>query len=309
MKTISVIKTTGNAQGDLVLAGVYGSIEPPAAGQPIARMRVASDFRSVSHLFDYLEHGMAPITEGSTLQIEVDDNMEVPIKAQLMHSLGVRWSGMYSNMLGANQVPSIMQTMLQGESKQVAAGVKAHLEEIRMRAWLVPFTADITSYLDFSEQAQAGGTAQPTERDLMRVLRRVMPSKITVDADTPPADLGVEMLGRGFEVAASDAQPEPRGDGAAPQQVPEWARWQRIAASIKGGFIVVANDARQAIDIAHWMAEQHNRPESSMRLKEFSIESVTAMREVPATEFDIDDDDHDDGDANDDLGDTDRDRG
>lgn len=305
MKTISVIKTTGNAQGDLVLAGVYGSIEPPAPGQPIARMRVASDFRGVSHLFDYLEHGMAPIAEGSTLQIEVDDNMEVPVKAQLMHSLGVRWSSMYSNVLGANQVPSIMQTMLKGESRQVAAGVKAHLEEIRMRAWLVPFTADITSYLDFSEQAQ------PTERDLTRVLRRTIPSKITIDADSPPADLGVEMLGRGFEVAASDAQPEPRGDGSVPQQVPEWARWQRIAASIKGGFIVVANDARQAIDIAHWMAEQHNRPESSMRLKEFSIESITAMREVPAAEFAIEDDDHDDddGDANDDLGDTDRDRG
>jgi hypothetical protein len=281
MKQISIIKSTGNMMGDRVLGGVYGAHQPAEVEGGVAKFVVSPEFKRISHLFSYLSDGSAPIMPTAMSTIEVDDEFEHTAKAQLMHTLALRWEEMYSGM--APEQPGMLSVMLKGEAAQVSAGAKQHLLSMGMRAYMVPVTCNFYS--------ASMGRYLKTERDLVADLRRSRPDNIVIVTDEAPTDLGTDPLTSKVSVAPRDSAPEP--EAGQPEAAPAWEGFSGIEAHVRGGVIVVASSPEQAVKAAEFRLELARAGEIPMS-SEVVVESVLSLKNRELGDYDPDFDEDED---------------
>lgn len=279
MKEIAIINTTGSPQGDMVLTGVYGSLkrEPGEDGPGV--FEVAPEFKRVSYLFTLLENGEAPVTTSGTRVLLVPEELELDVKAHLMHSLSARWANMYKQV--NPNVPGLLNSMMTSESAKVAQGARSHLLSMGMRAYLVPLV--VTSHLE------APGDAFRDEANLLQAAA-LRASTVQVDESRPVLDVGVEMMGVSPVQPAADQLP-----GSADQLVapPQWSDFSGIEVEMNASTLIVARDMRSARELAGYFAAQHNNPAAGVRLA-CAPDSLRATRNMNlAMSFD-DDDENDD---------------
>jgi hypothetical protein len=136
MKKIHILTSTGNRQGDQVLAGVYGTYE---AGV----FTPAPEFSQISSIFENL----AASTDVSVTDPENVKSFEVPdvhldcIQANLVANMGDRWAAMYQQLTPEMNGP--MRLMVQAEERRAMSGVSARISQANATAWHVPITQTV----------------------------------------------------------------------------------------------------------------------------------------------------------------------
>ncbi|MEJ8837655.1 hypothetical protein [Ramlibacter sp. AN1133] len=282
MKTIAIVRSTGSAQGDMILRGVYGRHTPGANAEVVGRFQIAPEFKNISYLFELLDSGETDIRPDSVHTIEVEDHLETLAKAQLMRAMAVRWEKMY-----ANATPSqigMQATMLKSEGAKVATAVKRHLAGLGMRAYLVPVLCEMSTY--------EPGRFIDSERTLMATLTN--PVNVTAVADAQPMALG-DALSRPapadpegtaapaageIPLAAAPAGGEGGAMVVAAAPAPAWATddyANGVTAQVAGNVLVLATspeEARQAVMLNANMGQQRELTGVSLDLQPVGVIGV-----------------------------------
>lgn len=286
MTTIHIINSTGSYQGDLVLAGIYGElIHKDGAPTPI--FQVAPEFKQVSHLFGYLEHGKAPIGIHQTSAINVPDEMGDLMKAELMHTLGARWAKMYKNMAPGQD--GMMSAMLAGEAASVSNGVRNHLISQGMRAYAVPVSVNVTS----GEDAYLGESLEDVTANLQH--GDVDIEKIEwAPTEEEAIDLGTQRLGsietpiensqEAITERSSGEDDEDDHDGAEdqhPASSAPWSNFHGAAISASGFLTVIARNEQEARMLADFKCHERYS-ETGAPLPKITYSEVTSIEERAA---------------------------
>lgn len=135
---IAVIREAGSGHANLILAGVYGSLQRQEDTQTegAGTFTIAPEFHRISSLFGLLDNGAAPIDVSTVREYDVPDDLGNVFKANLMKNLSHRWSSLYDKMTGGH-LDTLTKTMLLSEHARVRAGVVAHLASMGMRDYEV----------------------------------------------------------------------------------------------------------------------------------------------------------------------------
>lgn len=258
MTRIAIIQAAGHPVYDMVLKGVYGTVEPGQTDDQVV-FSAAPEFAGVSHLFRQMPK-FAVRQTGIQIR-EVADHDAALAKAQLLFGLGSRWAEMYSPHTQVEQgaAPSVGSALLSGERDAVAEGVRGYLSSLGMQLYAVPVlvrgevpvhgqylggAADMVRHMsgraisaDPAGQARALGTAGLTgtkaaiEAAASAAAAPQEPPAAAAETAAPAPQAGIGMasfmgriLGRPFGFGAAPDDEDDADEGTAPAaqaQAPE----------------------------------------------------------------------------------------
>lgn len=273
MPKLAIVKTTKNAQADLVLRGVYGTMRdcPPLSpdATPERKFVVASEFRAVSKVFEDLDSVLVSMPGEQTEYLELDLTEEdVPhIKNSLMLQLGIRHDHLYSRSAG--QAQGLAAAIFQAEQRRAKSGVEQFFYRQNLSAWTVPVKSTVRSGLD--------GAYYQTRDDLFSVLRGCIPVTAVVDetrqvtqSDTPEENNVIAPI----EEGAHDG-------GEAAQDAPPWSDYSGVEADMQSSIIVMANSAEHARTVATAVLAVQDRLSEASRASGENLGLMIVNHKVP----------------------------
>lgn len=280
---IAIIKGAGSYMANMVLQGVYGTMEAPevvpAAQQAnpdtgevvvatpvLGRFTHAPEFNRVSHLFSYISNGGAPVDINSVDVIDVPDELANDFKANLMNELGQRWEGLYAQLTTGD---TLTKALIQGESNQVRSGVRNHLASMGVQVYEVLVKAP--------SQTMYRSAEYTTADQLRRGMRPIPDASFEV---TDVHAMGAECLGSKLPEPEQPHEPQAMAiDDANVEVARPWAfegHYAESDATYK--MHLVATSAEKAAAFANYILNDNSMREkySSQRLTSapVSVENV-----------------------------------
>jgi hypothetical protein len=237
MKQIHILKHKPGSHASRVFAGVYGQLNEHGW------FAAASEFKEVSSVFRMIASG-APILEGDVQALEVPEEDEITVRAQLMYALGMRWDSLYDQTV-KDYRDSFATAALRGEAAMTKEGVNKFLADQGMRLWAVPVKAKIDAApIQEADIVIARMQGKSPSDCLKSHLAGFEPYDILIDDTTPPQVCAQsEELGEGREALA--AQP-------AAENLPSWSTDADLDVSVNGVITVPARSAEEAVVAAGW---------------------------------------------------------
>lgn len=202
---IAIISDTGTQQTNMLLEGVYGTIDRDGAvssfmsiimrpfrqESSVRNFHIAPEFAAVSYLFTLLNDGSAPVNVDDAIEITVPDRIAPTLKATIMGGLGKRWTALYDSVAPAGTSPLVV-AMLQAEKKRMSDGVDSHLYSQGMK----PFVVDVAVKAD----TRCSSDEYISRQDLVADMAPIDSASFTVTA------VRTEDQARAEVVADPDAQ-------------------------------------------------------------------------------------------------------
>lgn len=281
---IAIIKHAGSTQANLVLKGVYGAIEQPGGAAPAQNgtfsrfmnllrapaappapqvpqenalveqadgnrsFKVAPEFARVSHLFEYLDGGVATVDIHTLDEIEVPDNLADTFKANLMHQLGGRWENLYGGVIPAG-IDTMTKALLEGESRRVQQGVRSYLESQSMQVFMVEASV--------RAQSRYGSDSYTSTDDLL--------AGMVPEADAQAEILGAEAIGTDL-LGHTYKEPVQLANNVSEANAPRpWVFQGRHAAGTMVFLTpVVARNASDAKAVTAWLLNDNSMREKGI---------------------------------------------
>lgn len=247
MSKIAIITAAGSLAANQVLAGVYGSLVKAPNEQGPGTFRIDPEFMLVSYLFSLMEGREAPVTADAVRELDVPDEIQMDVKAYLMHSLGSRWEQLYSKVTPST--PGMTAQMLTNEKRRTLEATRSHLISMGMHAFMVPMVAKTT--LDVES------VMHHTTAGLLNAAGSDMGGLQSVELDTGAAiiDVGVNLLGTPHQ---QTPQSQDVQVSVEEMQSPAWAQFETVDVTFKGTAVVVARDMAHARQLAEWCVHHAN---------------------------------------------------
>lgn len=145
---VAIITDVGNQQANMLLCGVYGTIDHgsssfmslimgPFRQEPTVRnFNLAPEFKNVSYLFTLLEDGSAPVNVNEAIEVTLPDRMGPTLKTTMMDQLGDRWTQLYDAVAPAGTA-EMLKVMLNSEKARMRRGVADYIESQGMKRFVV----------------------------------------------------------------------------------------------------------------------------------------------------------------------------
>lgn len=264
MTTISIIQTTNDPRGDMLLKGVYGVAGQQAEEGATRSFAIAPEFSRLSALFSNLNSLPVPIGQSAMIDLDVSDALAPDVKNQLMLALASRWNNLYNQVAPTSPV---LQAMLRAESAMVSNGIKAHFSEQGVSIWAVPVTAMLST--------AAYGYEFNTTEDVLNALDPKTVRNVQI-ADNLPIKQVDEVPG------AAEDRTIP-GDVIAEAGVnPQWYEFDGVQAEVGGVFNIVARDADHARQVVTALAAEQGLVQgmAESNVLFIQVKQVIAVREL-----------------------------
>lgn len=273
---IAIIKDAGSYQANLVLGGVYGTFDIPAANDgeelpTMGRFSIAPEFNQVSHLFSLIQTGGAPVAISGVQVIDVPEDLAMEVRAQFMNALGNRWLAMYRDVTPRG-MDTITSTMLKGESAVVQRGVANFLASMGMRTYQVVAKIEAESIYRSNEYRN--------ETELARNMRPIEGSTPTIVSVQDTAEI-VEQpeallpAPQGYQEAGVDL---------ATQTQPWHHDGHRAAGDLYITYIVAARSVEKAATLSHYLLTDKSVREigvsQTLTPTSFRVENVRQGAEI-----------------------------
>lgn len=265
MSTLSIIQTTHNVRGDMLLKGVYGMAGPvPSEGDAKRDFAVSHEFAQISLLFANLNNMPIPIGQSTMIDLDVKDEEQDDVKNQFLLALAMRWNGLYNNVGTGSD---ILEAMLRAEAKTVNNGIKRHFDSQAVSVWAVPVSANMST--------AAYGYELNTSQDVLDALKPSTLSNLRL-ADNLPATALDEIPSIKAERTVANDVLEEAGTN------PQWYEYDGVQADVGATFNVVARDADHARQVVIMLATNPEMLQAMLQTNALAIDvkQIISVREM-----------------------------